>query len=327
MAGRSALRWKHSPTKDPVSRLIRGQRGSITLFVLALIPMLLVFAGLAVDLAMYMMARAELQTTMEAAALAGAGSLTFDENSLTNARASARTYSLSNGMHLAAFGIPPTLEDGDILLGRWHPDSPPGLEFEPTEIQAHVNAVLCQKQLALPTTFLRILGVDSLTLRSVSVATSNPPAGPPADGAANILPIAISGCPFVDNVCSKTGFDTQATVTAAAAWYAGVAPPAGGQIMLFADPAAIGRDTPLKLADLANKPGYVPVVECTGGPPVGNMTVESWAFVTILDPPPLTALPPLFVTARYDCEPRLAPNPVLNPVPRAGLSHVLRIVK
>jgi hypothetical protein len=291
--------------------------------------MLLVFAGLAIDLAMYMMARAELQTTMEAAALAGAGTLGFDADSLDNARTAARTYSQFNGVHLAALGIPPTLENGDIQLGTWYPNNPAGSQFQPPENQARVNAVQCQKQLALPTTFLRILGIDSLTLRSTSVATSNPPAGPPGDDpTANILPIAISGCPFVDNFCAKgSGFDTQATVTAAAAWYAGVAPPAGGQIMLFADPAAIGRDTPAKLADLANKPGYVPVVECTGGPPTGTMTVESWAFVTILNPPPPTALAPLFVTAQYDCLPRLAPNPVNNPVPRAGLSHSIRVVQ
>jgi len=52
-------------------------RGSITLFVMASLPFLLVFAGLAVDLGMYMMAQGELQTLVEAAALAGAGTLDF----------------------------------------------------------------------------------------------------------------------------------------------------------------------------------------------------------------------------------------------------------
>src|SRR5262245_13656564 len=141
MADGSAARRKQLSTADAIWRLIRSPRGAITLFVLALIPMLLAFTGLAVDLALYMMAQNELKTTMDAAALAGAGALGFNtDGNLTAATNAALHVSQYNGKHLASLGQPPVLDAGDITLGVWDPITNPVEPFRAPNQQPETNA-------------------------------------------------------------------------------------------------------------------------------------------------------------------------------------------
>ncbi len=61
-------------------RLRGNERGSVLLFMLGTFLFLLVFGGFAIDLAFYSTARGELQRSMDAAALAGAGQLGLNDS-------------------------------------------------------------------------------------------------------------------------------------------------------------------------------------------------------------------------------------------------------
>jgi Putative Flp pilus-assembly TadE/G-like len=186
--------------------LVRDQRGSVLIFTTALLVFLLVFTGLAVDLTFYMSAQGELQKSLDAAALAGAGKLGFDDSVFPTVRTFARDYSLFNGIH-GFRGAPSTValdlntvnaDTGDIVLGIWDPTKPqgfgPGQRFEPSTDGTIVNAVLCRKQVPVDTTFLRLLGFNGLTVGSFAVAVANPPSTPPPDGC--LFPIGVGSCPF-----------------------------------------------------------------------------------------------------------------------------------
>jgi hypothetical protein len=194
--------------------LVRDQRGSVLIFTTALLVFLLVFTGLAVDLTFYMSAQGELQKSLDAAALAGAGKLGFDDSVFPTVRTFARDYGLFNGMH-GFRGAPSTValdlntgnaDTGDIVLGIWDPTKPqgfgPGQRFAPSTDGTIVNAVLCQKQVPVDTAFLRLLGFNGLTVGSFAVAVANPPSTPPPDGC--LFPIGVGSCPF-DPRSSSTG--------------------------------------------------------------------------------------------------------------------------
>src|SRR5262245_66098712 len=108
-------------------------------------PFLLVFAGLAVDLAIYMTTQGEVQRSVEASALAGAGMLGFDGTAFPDVRQAAHDYSVFNGLHLAGAGQSSELSPGDITLGIWDPAKPAGVgggnRFARAEDAKVVNAV------------------------------------------------------------------------------------------------------------------------------------------------------------------------------------------
>ncbi len=219
------------PLAPRSGRTVR-QRGSVLLFTVALLPMFLAMGGIAVDVAYFASARAELQRSMDAAALAGAGHLGFDTTVFPAARSAAQTYALLNpyrDLNSSTSLTAPSLNvntanapSGDIVLGVWDPRNPngvgSGLKFAPSLDGTIVNAVLCQTQTTIPTTFLRLIGIDTLSLAAQAVAISNPPAGIPQG--ASLFPIAVSGCSFTGNSSTGCGAPVQFSPTPAntAAW-------------------------------------------------------------------------------------------------------------
>lgn len=76
---------------DKLCRWARDQRGSVLLFTTILVvPLMIIIGGLAIDLAYYGAVDDELQRTMDAAALAGAGKLGFNDTFFPAARPWAR---------------------------------------------------------------------------------------------------------------------------------------------------------------------------------------------------------------------------------------------
>jgi len=72
--------------------IVKKPRGSILLFTIALvIPLVLIVAGIAVDVSMLYAVRSELHRSMDAAALAGAGHLGVDATAFPAARAAAQS--------------------------------------------------------------------------------------------------------------------------------------------------------------------------------------------------------------------------------------------
>jgi hypothetical protein len=199
---------------------VKKQRGSILLFTIALvIPLVLMVAGIAVDVSMLYAVRSELHRSMDAAALAGAGNLGFDASAFPAARAAAQAYGtlnpyLQNGvinLNLNPSNSNPPLSaipvgGGDITLGLWN-GATQTFSVPPCDITSSacihpngfpyynmVNAVRCRTRQSLPTYFLNMIGLTSLNTWAEAVAPSYPPSSPPPNACA--FPIGVSECPF-----------------------------------------------------------------------------------------------------------------------------------
>jgi len=160
-------------------RWLWNEKGNVLLFTTVLVvPLMIIFGGLALDLAHLGTADNELQRSLDAAALAGAGKLGFDSSVWSAARTSAQSYALLNPIRtpipynpsLASVNLglnTGNAANGDIVLGHWD-----GAGFTPYPAAAEntVNAVLCRYQTAVPMTFLRLLGFTTLPLSGEAIA-------------------------------------------------------------------------------------------------------------------------------------------------------------
>src|SRR5512145_245695 len=84
---------------------LNNQHGSVLLFTTVTLVLLLVFGGIAIDLTYFSSVRRELQRSMDAAALAGAGNLGFNDTAFPAARAAAQNYGNLNGYSDPAAGV------------------------------------------------------------------------------------------------------------------------------------------------------------------------------------------------------------------------------
>jgi Flp pilus assembly protein TadG len=176
---------------------LNNQHGSVLLFTTVTLVLLLVFGGIAIDVTYFGSVRREIQASMDAAALAGAGNLGFDSTAFPAARAAAQNYAGLNGYSDPAAGSialnQNTVNDpnGQIVLGIWD-----GANFASSLDGTRVNAVRCQFASTIPTSFLRLLGMASLPVSAQAIAVANPPIT--AEEGTCVFPIALSECPFVN---------------------------------------------------------------------------------------------------------------------------------
>lgn len=176
-------------------RWLRDQRGSILLFTTILVvPLMIIFGGLAMDLAYYGTVDDELQRAMDAASLAGAGKLGFDSSAFPTVRTFAQSYAAANQFKVGTINLNlNTTNDpnGNIVLGIWNAGA-----FTPSLDGSKVNAVRCQYSTTIPTSFLRLIGINNLATAAQAVAIANPPVTPGCG--TPILPIAVAPCAFQD---------------------------------------------------------------------------------------------------------------------------------
>ena len=174
---------------------LRDQRGSILLFTTILVvPLMIIFGGLAMDLAYHGTVDDELQRAMDAASLAGAGKLGFDSSVFPTVRNFAKSYAAANQFKVGTIDLNlNTANDpnSNIVLGIWNAGT-----FTPSLDGSKVNAVRCQYATTIPTSFLRLIGINSLATAAQAVAIANPPATPGCG--TPILPIAVAPCAFKD---------------------------------------------------------------------------------------------------------------------------------
>jgi hypothetical protein len=173
---------------------LNNERGNVLLFTFTLLVFLLVMGGFAIDFAYQAAARTELQRTIDAAALAGAGKLGFDDTVFPTVRSTAQLYGTRNPLRTGTLTLnlnTANAPDGNIVLGIWNAGS-----FNPSLVGSQVNAVRCQVQTTIPTSFLRLLNIDTLPIAASAVAISNPPVLPGCE--TPILPIAVTPCAFYD---------------------------------------------------------------------------------------------------------------------------------
>ncbi len=175
---------------------LRGnERGTVVIFILLSIFLLLVFGGFAIDLAFVSTAKGELQRSMDAAALAGAGQLGLNDTVFPAARQEAWRFADLNPSRVGAIGLDLNTgnadPDGDIVLGVWD-----GAAFTPSLDGSAVNAVRCQYAADVPVSFLRILGFTTLPVSARAIAIGNPPDSLPPG--ACMFPMGVTACQFLD---------------------------------------------------------------------------------------------------------------------------------
>jgi Putative Flp pilus-assembly TadE/G-like len=182
-----------------IRRLLGNQRGTAVLLTLGFMIFLLAMVGFAVDLAYQMVAIGELERSMEAAALAGAGKLGFNDTVFPTVRQWARQYGQFNTQHNTTAGTTINLDlntanapSGNIVLGVWDGAG----NFAPSVDGTIVNAVRCQFASQVQTSFLRVLGINTLPISASAIAVANPPQAPPPPTDECLFPIGIGSCPF-----------------------------------------------------------------------------------------------------------------------------------
>jgi len=205
-------------------RWLWNEKGNVLLFTTVLVvPLMIIFGGLALDLAHLGTADDELQRSLDAAALAGAGKLGYDSSVWDAARLSAQSYASLNPVRLAwdtgyaanrnsasvnlalnGTGTAGNAPNGNIVLGHWD-----GAGFTPYPAAAEntVNAVLCRYQTTIPMTFLGLLGFATLPVSGQAIAWATQPVTPPVNEC--VFPIALSSCFFGGSTSAGCG----ATVT------------------------------------------------------------------------------------------------------------------
>ena len=178
---------------DTMRRWAKDQRGSVLLFTTILVaPLMIIIGGLAIDLAYYGTVDDELQRSMDAAALAGAGKLAFNDTVFPTVRQWARDYAQANPYRNGTVTLDLNTANnpgGNIVLGKWN-----GSTFTPSLDGTQVNAVQCRFATTVPTSFLRLVGVNSLNTGAMAIAWAAQPATTPPN--ACVFPIGLSSCFF-----------------------------------------------------------------------------------------------------------------------------------
>ena len=190
---------------------LRNQRGQIIVFTLFSIVFLLVIAGgLAADVARMISEKQEVQSSLDAAALAGAGKLGFDSTVFPTVRDFTVSFAAKNHTRagnvvlnrndandVAAFGTH-AMPYGDLLLGVWDPRLPDGIgagkRFAPSLDGTIVNSVMCRYKRQIPASFMSLWGLFQLNIAASAVATANPPKTTAPE--ACLFPIGVGDCPF-----------------------------------------------------------------------------------------------------------------------------------
>jgi Flp pilus assembly protein TadG len=183
--------------------LVGNERGTVLFFVLGTLLFLAVFGGLAMDLAFFSTAKGELQRSMDAAALAGAGQLGSDDSVFDAVRDEAQKFAGLNPTRANLSATNPTgaitLDlnlgndpSGNIVLGVWDGTS---FTSDLSPDGSTVNAVRAQYATDVPTSWLGILGLTTLPVSAHATAIANPPIDA---GCEPTLPLAVTQCSFFD---------------------------------------------------------------------------------------------------------------------------------
>jgi putative Flp pilus-assembly TadE/G-like protein len=194
---------------------MKKPHGNILLLtILLVIPLMLIVTGLAVDVGMLFSTRSELHRAMDAAALAGAGKLQFDNTVFSTARQYAHDYAAANP-YLKTLPISLGLNasnslSGDIVLGVWSGSSFSVWDQIADPNGTTVNAVQCRTAQPIPTYFLKMIGLPSLSTSALSIAVSNPPNKLPPNTC--YFPIGVTDCSFKNNgIFNSAGCGTTVT--------------------------------------------------------------------------------------------------------------------
>lgn len=148
-----------------LSRVLRDESGQVLPFVALMLLMMLAMIGLAVDVGRALMAEDQIQTTTDASALAGGGTLPS-----SSAVSVATQYSAVAGNLNATAALP-----GVTMVSGY----PRVVCLSTLTVQGMActsptggNAVQVKQQIDLPTTFLKLIGINSIHLGAQALASA-----------------------------------------------------------------------------------------------------------------------------------------------------------
>jgi len=190
-----------------LARRGQRQRGAIAIIVAILLPVMLGFIALAVDISRELVVRNQLQNAADAAALAGAGKLQWTNTSTTWADASSKA-SAAIGLN-SADGQ--TLSTGTVSVGYWNvTGSPSGMQSTTITpgsndfpaVKVTVSRTAGSNGGPIQTYFAGLIGTSAIDVSATAVATIAAP-GTAKPGA--LFPLAISQCMYQNYWDSTTG--------------------------------------------------------------------------------------------------------------------------
>ncbi len=171
----------------------RGQQRGIVAVVVALaILSLLVMAGLAIDTGHLVLNKSRLQSTVDAAALAGAKKLHGDHSSIADARNEAQDVFMGNAAEFAELG---SANENDVLVEFSSTLNPFVDGSEPARFVRVRYEVF-----SMWTSFTRLIGFDEMTTRASAVAGPSAPITAPC----GLFPVAV--CAVKDSTGPYWGY-------------------------------------------------------------------------------------------------------------------------
>lgn len=266
-------------------RRVRRANAAITALSLSV---LLGFGALAVDVAVVRVTNAQLQSAIDAAALAAAARLDGTEAALDGARAAAVEVAALNPV-LRGF----TLEPEQVVFGSWTEDT----GFVPGVDAAEVDAVRIEVRLEGLPAVLAGAAFDRDTLSTAASTMAARPRGGPASDVDCWLPIALPYCRYADlagtvpdPVYVRFGTDKVDDV--------GFAHPEGSNTdalrkLLQGDCSiSVGVGDTMHVSNGGNNAVLQEATKILNGKSEGN--VSPWPYETFPDGPPARAYPDAF---------------------------------
>src|SRR5439155_5798948 len=175
------------------------QRGNVAMLLALLLPLLLGFAALVIDLGHGWQVRSQQQNAVDSAALAGVRDLDGTSQQFNPAVASAVYYAGLNDADNQKVNVP----SANVLIGNWSFTSRTFTAYGGGMPSYRVNAVqVTAPTLAVPTWFAPFIGVDSENVQTTAVAVG----GSPAQTCG--FPLAVPDCAIIDDngqiLCNST---------------------------------------------------------------------------------------------------------------------------
>lgn len=212
-----------------IRRALRGRKGAAAVITAALLPAFIGFAALSTDTAIIAVARSEMSTAADAAALAGAWQLADEyrvrgATNLTSEIAAANSQAVALGTANMVIGAAPVVDSnasnqagGQILVGYLDPNNPSSTINSSSSATSTFNSVQvnilrdASHGGPVPTVFAQIMGFKGTNISVSSTATAVPYSisGFRAVGSLNagLLPIVLDSVTW-QNMLAGAGYAT-----------------------------------------------------------------------------------------------------------------------
>lgn len=166
------------------------QRGNVAIIFALLLPVLLGFAALVIDLGHGWQVRNQQQNAVDSAALAGVRDLDGTSAKFPYAVASAQQYAAYNSANQQPVNVP----SANVILGNWNFDARAFTPYDASMPQYRVNAVrVVAPVLNMPTWLAPLIGVTAENVQTTAIAVGGSPKKTCG------FPLTVPSCALIDS--------------------------------------------------------------------------------------------------------------------------------